>query len=120
VTAPEASVNITGVLDSAINNGLMNSLTAENGISVTDLASAVPWPWRLWAKEVLHEDGYLDWVIEPSYSSGTGKNMFQRVLSKRTVIEDASRWFMLLTSCFLPIQVAEVLETRLRLEAQSA
>jgi hypothetical protein len=46
--------------------------------------------------------------------------MFQRVLSKRTVIEDASRWFMLLTSCFLPIQVAEVLETRLRLEAQSA
>jgi hypothetical protein len=41
VTAPEASVNITGVLDSAINNGLMNSLTAENGISVTDLAEKV-------------------------------------------------------------------------------
>jgi hypothetical protein len=41
VTAPEAAVNITDVLDSAINNGLMYSLTAENGISVTDLAEKV-------------------------------------------------------------------------------
>jgi hypothetical protein len=41
VTAPGAAVNITGVFDSAINNGLMYSLTAENGISVTDLAEKV-------------------------------------------------------------------------------
>jgi hypothetical protein len=41
LTAPEAAVNITGVLDSAINNGLIYSLTAENGISVTDLAEKV-------------------------------------------------------------------------------
>jgi hypothetical protein len=48
-------------------------------------------------------------VVEPLCSSGTGNKMFQRVLSKRPVIEDASRWFMLVKSCFYPYKLQKYL-----------
>jgi hypothetical protein len=50
-------------------------------------------------------NGYLGRVVEPSCSSGTGNKMFQGVLSKRNVIEDASRRSMLVTFCFNPYKL---------------
>ena len=41
VTGLESSANVSGVFDSAINNGLMYSLLDANGISVVDLAKKV-------------------------------------------------------------------------------